>query len=108
MVSTQGDILDDPAAIEGEILGYYQNLLGSPFSQRRDACETLAAAIQKKVPMEFRDSIIGPVNEVEVLEALRSIHIDKAPRPDGFNSAFFQGNWNIVKEDFVAGILFFF
>lgn len=58
--------------------------------------------------MEFRDSSIGPVNEVEVLEALRSIHIDKAPRPDGFNSAFFQGNWNIVKEDFVAGILFFF
>ena len=58
--------------------------------------------------MEFRDSLIGPVTEVEVLEAQQSIHRDKAPGPDGFNSAFFQDNWNIVKEDFVAGILFFF
>lgn len=28
LVSTQGDILDDPAAIEGEILGYYQSKKG--------------------------------------------------------------------------------
>ncbi|XP_058189336.1 uncharacterized protein LOC131306921 [Rhododendron vialii] len=54
------------------------------------------------------EGLIRPVSEGQILSALKSIHRDKAPGPDEFNSAFFQDNWSIIKEDFVAGILFFF
>lgn len=108
LVNNQGATLDNPEAIEEEILNYYKGLLGSPFSQKRDACGTLEVVIKKRIPQDLKDSLTVPVCEDEILKALKSIHKDKAPGPDGFNSAFFQDNWDIVKEDFVAGILFFF
>lgn len=33
---------------------------------------------------------------------------DKAAGPDGFNSAFFHDNWDVVTEDFLGGVLCFF
>lgn len=108
LVNDQGVRLEDPVAIEEEILGYYQRLLGSDFMHKQDASEALSAAMLKKVPQEVRASMVAPVTEAEIWAALWSIHRDKAPGPDGFNSAFFHDNWSTVKEDLVAGILSFF
>ncbi|KAG5562581.1 hypothetical protein RHGRI_005341 [Rhododendron griersonianum] len=90
--------LEDPVAIEEEILRYYQRLLGSEFMQKQDASEVLSAAMLKKVPQDVRASIVAPVTEAEIRSTLQSIHRDKVPGPDGFNSAFFHDNWLMLKK----------
>lgn len=62
--------------------------MGSEFSQRIDATEVLSTAILHKVPQDFKRSLVEPIVEEEIWIALKSIHRDKAPGPDGFNSAF--------------------
>lgn len=108
LVNDQGVRLEDPSDIEAEILGYYQGLLGIEFRQKRDATVELSAAIQHKVPVELREGLVTPISPDEIWRALKSIHRDKAPGPDDFNSTFFHDNWALVKEDFMAGVLYFF
>lgn len=48
------------------------------------------------------------VSEEEIKHALGSIKRDKAPGPDGYNSAFYLDNWSIVGPDFVQAISHFF
>lgn len=43
-----------------------------------------------------------------IKEALFDIGEDKTPRLDGYPSAFFKTNWDIIKEDFLATIHEFF
>lgn len=92
LVNSEGIRLEDPVANEGEILGYYQELLGTKFTHRRDATAALSTAIHSKVPQELYEGLSGSVSEIEVWNALKSIHRDRAPGPDGFNSAFFLDN----------------
>lgn len=82
--------------MQKEILGYYTKLLGSEFASRVEAMDALARAISKVVPTDMREALIAPVRDIEVVAALKSIKNDKAPSQDGFNSAFFKMNWDIV------------
>ncbi|GAA0161065.1 hypothetical protein LIER_17471 [Lithospermum erythrorhizon] len=58
-------------------------------------------------------SLVAPVLDIEIREALFDIGNDKAPGPDGFSSAFFKSRWHLVGEDvcravrefFVTGVL---
>lgn len=70
------------------LIGYYRNLLGTDFNRWRDASTELSAAIQHKVPQDMREGLVLPVTESEIWNAMKSIHRDKAPGPDGFNSDF--------------------
>ncbi|KAG5546113.1 hypothetical protein RHGRI_018329 [Rhododendron griersonianum] len=49
LVNDTGDRLEDPAAIESEIIGYYQRLLGTGFAQKTDPHDVLSVAIVQKV-----------------------------------------------------------
>lgn len=108
LITDQGVRLENPADIEQEILGFYQKHLGTASTQRVDAANALTGVIQKTVLMEFRAGLYSDVSESEIWNALRSINRDKAPGPDGFNSAFFHDNWPVVKNDFVAAVQYFF
>lgn len=101
-------LIEDPEAVKNEILGYYVKLLGSPFEGRIDATVLLDQAIQSKVPAQFHGQLIAPVSATEIKAALMSIHGDKASGPDGYNSNFFQKNWDVVGEDFVRAVSSFF
>ncbi|KAH7857816.1 hypothetical protein Vadar_016806 [Vaccinium darrowii] len=65
LVNDQGVRLEDPSDIEDEILGYYQGLLGSEFTQKRDATVELSAAIQHKMmsPESVPSAMPPPVEE---------------------------------------------
>lgn len=107
-MNAQWTCVEEPAAIEAEILGYYQNLLGSELCQKREASEALEGAIQKKVLATFKDGLVAQVNDIEILTALQSIKKDKAPSPDGFNSTFLLDNWQVLRPDFSHGVKQFF
>lgn len=108
LVNAHGVRLEEQDAIEAEIIGYYQGLIGTSFDHKWNASEVLSAAVTTKVPSNLRDGLISPVTDAEIWKALRSINRDKSPGPDGYNSAFFLDNWEVVRPDFVAGVLFFF
>lgn len=71
LVNDQGVRLEDPIAIEAEILGYYKQLLGTGFAQKWDPNAALTAAISHKVPHDLREGLIAPVTDLEIWEALK-------------------------------------
>lgn len=54
------------------------------------------------------NSLTTPITVEEIQVALKSIKGNKSPGPDGYNSSFYQENWDIVGSDFVAAISQFF
>ncbi|KAG5590345.1 hypothetical protein H5410_040859, partial [Solanum commersonii] len=53
---------------------------------------------------ENKCSLVIPVTEEVIILAIKSMHVDKSPRIDGFLIEFFIKNWTIVKSDVVKGI----
>lgn len=48
------------------------------------------------------------IDAIMIKEARFNIDDEKSPRPDGFSSTFFKVNWELIKNDFIAGIQEFF
>jgi mannosylglycoprotein endo-beta-mannosidase len=46
--------------------------------------------------------LISPFLEEEVFEAISQMEHNKAPGPDGFPVEFYQKNWMVIKDDFMA------
>lgn len=67
--------------------------------------------------MEFLKPLKGRVTEKiridlskeftveEITKALKQIHLNKAPDPDGMSTLFFQKYWGIVGDIVLAGLL---
>ncbi|CAH9100586.1 unnamed protein product [Cuscuta epithymum] len=54
------------------------------------------------------DSLLSPITNKEIKDALFDIGDNKAPGPDGYSSAFFKKNWNIVGGDVIRATREFF
>lgn len=50
----------------------------------------------------------APVTDLEIITVLRSMKRNKSPGPDGFNVNFFIHCWDIVGEDFLNAVKYFF
>ena len=53
-----------------------------------------ATSILKELPiaklsMQLKDSLVAPVTDKEINQAMFSINGDKSPGPDGYNATFF-------------------
>ncbi|XP_071700669.1 uncharacterized protein [Rutidosis leptorrhynchoides] len=57
-------------------------------------------------PDEAND-LEAPISEAEVFEAIQDCGSSKAPGPDGFNLGFFKKFWDIIKEDVLNAITWF-
>jgi hypothetical protein len=51
-------------------------------------------------PREDLQYLIEPIEEEEINNIVRKMHVDKAPGPDGFNGLIFKKCWPIVKHEF--------
>lgn len=100
--------ITDPEEIKLEILSYYEGLLGTSFDQKRCASHALRLALGKRVGTEFKSELTRVVTVEEIKVAMWSFQGDKAPGPDGYTSAFFQHNWNVVGKDVTNAALLFF
>lgn len=54
------------------------------------------------------DILIKPVTMQEILQVIKEMSSDKAPRPDGFQAFFFQNFWSIIHKDVFQVALFVF
>lgn len=98
----------DSGAIKENILNYYIGLLGTEFDGKIDARTQLQEAIRSRVSISDQELLIKPVTGDEIRNALWSINGDKALGPDGYNSMFYQKNWEVVCQDLINAVTAFF
>lgn len=102
-----GQIIDEPSLITKEIVGFYEQLLGT--SIEPDVGEgSLSPFIRKRLSNESAIRMVRPVSMEEIKEVLFGFNDNKAPGPDGFNSRFFKRAWNVIGEEISKAIMNFF
>ncbi|KAG5547389.1 hypothetical protein RHGRI_013168 [Rhododendron griersonianum] len=104
LTDTNGNRVDDPEAVKKLILDYYISLLGSVRDGRVDATDQLQLAITNRISDTAQHMLVQPVIGEEIKKTLWSIHGDKAPGPNGYNSMFYQKNWLVVGPRLTAGV----
>ena len=94
--------------ILGVILDYYQQLFTKQDTHDETCRSIVQEALSPCISEATNNRLIEIHSEEEIRIASFSIHLDKAPGPDGFSANFFQANWNTVKEQIVKEIQEFF
>ena len=61
--------------------------------------EEMVSDIPSLINPEERLRLKSPISEGEVKKAVWSLHLDKAPGPDGFPICFYRTFWPLVKKD---------
>lgn len=78
---------------EDEIATTIVNYLTELFTSNEEEHEHIVeAALVPLITLEMNEVLIQVPSPREIMEALFSIHSDKAPGPDGFSAGFFQSN----------------
>ncbi|XP_058752813.1 uncharacterized protein LOC131626004 [Vicia villosa] len=107
LMALDGRVFNTPEQIEDEILQFYTNLIGTSAGSLR-GIDITAIRRGKILPREFAQSLIQPIEDKEIWEALMSIGNHKAPGTDGFNAYFFKVSWNVVGHSVKEAIREFF
>ena len=63
--------------------------------------------IMSSLTEEDNVMLTAPFTSMEIKDVVFSMHPDKAPGPDGMNSAFFQHYWHILGQDVCTACLSF-
>lgn len=76
---------------------YFHSIIGQPGSSSESI--NLSAL---QFPIVTLDGLVAPSSAEEILNVVRSLNPDKAPRPDGFNGKFYHICWHIIRDDVMA------
>jgi len=90
-----GECLDDAHSIKGAVVSYFTELFHEDLP-RRPFFEGLS---YDTILDEDASNLLMDFSEDEVWQAITNLGEEKAPGPDGFNIAFFQHCWDIVKGE---------
>ena len=66
--------------------------------------EDFLQQISNKITEQQNGELEKEVTELEIREAIWSMHPEKAPGPDGFTIAFYKNHWITIKKDLVRMI----
>ncbi|WMV51256.1 hypothetical protein MTR67_044641 [Solanum verrucosum] len=100
----QGNIVQDPERIQGEIVEFYQKLY-SENTQWRPGNNFLNCP---RLTGEEIEDLERNFDEEEVLRSLKQCAVDKAPGPDGFTMGFYIKCWEVVKGDIMKTFQYFY
>jgi len=82
----QGELTQDPARIEGEIVDFYKKLYTETTNWRPAYTDANCPGLTE----EEKENLQRNFEESEVLKCLKMCAIDKAPGPDGFTMGFLK------------------
>ncbi|KAE8720432.1 Homocysteine S-methyltransferase 2 [Hibiscus syriacus] len=109
LVDDQGNRLESFEAMSKEIISFYFNLIGTADNMVKDIDPNLLKdLLNYSLPYEASSSLVKEITREEIQKVVFCQGNDKAPGPDGFTPFFFKNSWNIVNEDVVAAVKFFF
>ena len=81
----------------GEVFAdYYSKLFTSNGAHNLEAVEE---AVTARITPEINQTFSTSPTDAEILLAVKSIHSDKAPEPDGFSAGFYHSFWDLIGVD---------
>jgi hypothetical protein len=92
--AADGSLATDHAAKEEIIFTSFKERLGT--AEQPQMLFDLQTLIQ---PTPGLEELSSPFTKAEIDAVVKSMPIDKAPSPDGFNGQFLKSCWHIVRED---------
>ncbi|CAH9101392.1 unnamed protein product [Cuscuta europaea] len=101
-----GTLTQSMDQVAKEFISFFKGLFGTVVPSLDFDPNILASG--NTIDQSLFDSLISPVTDLEIKEALFDIGNDKAPGPDGYSLAFFKSNWGKVGEDVCAAVKEFF
>ena len=78
---------------------HFKNLLSA--IEEMAKYEEILQHTKRKIKKEQNKDMCKDFTEEEIVEAIWSLHLNKAPGPDGFTIAFYRNHWHTIRKDFV-------
>lgn len=103
--NARGDWIEGKDNIFNMILDHFEEVYRSDTPDGINAC---LANIPLLVTPQMNETLMAPVTEGEIKQAVFCMGPLKAPGPDGFNGLFCQRNWDQVNGDVCKAVLDFF
>ncbi|XP_043717559.1 uncharacterized protein LOC122665471 [Telopea speciosissima] len=106
IVDQNGVVVEEPKRIKEEAVKFYCNLFGTD-SIDEGTCPNsihLSGAISEIQILELEREI----SREEIKGVVFAMKDSKAPGPDGFGARFYKTTWEIIKEDLIKAINWFF
>jgi mannosylglycoprotein endo-beta-mannosidase len=103
---SNGSLTSSMDEIGAVFVDYYSQFLGTS----KDTLSLDVNVIQQGPCLDTasNSSLLAPVSDADIKNALFTIDDDKALGPDGFSSCFFKKSWDIVGQDFCRDVRDFF
>ncbi|KAL9688236.1 hypothetical protein QQ045_032655 [Rhodiola kirilowii] len=102
-----GQVETDTSKITNIITDHYCRLFQSSSSISPQELLVHLQCLSRKISDHQNAILLEPYSAAEVTRAMFQLHPMKAPGKDGFNVAFFQTCWQIIKDDFIRDCLSF-
>ncbi|KAJ6978456.1 hypothetical protein NC653_026763 [Populus alba x Populus x berolinensis] len=100
-----GTLVHDPEDIGKLTSIYFENLLTATHpTLNTDITDIFPNTITE----ESKAAALTPITDDDIKAALFSIPDSKAPGPDGYNALFYKTSWDIIRDDFLNAVRFFF
>lgn len=96
MEDDDGNVAVEDSQIANTISFYYLNLFKATTCADLNIVEE---ALQRRISDEMNQYLVEIPRDEDIMEAVFSIHADKAPDPDGFSAGFYHSFWDIIKQD---------
>ncbi|XP_071709245.1 uncharacterized protein [Rutidosis leptorrhynchoides] len=93
----------NPLTIKNEAFSFFQRL----FKKNTSEPWMLNNWDGLKIEATSAEALESPFTETEVLDAIKSCGRNKAPGPDGFNIMFYIKFWDIIKDDLLKALKWF-
>jgi exonuclease III len=100
-----GKWVDDPEVLAGELHGYLVGIFGaSPSSDSVSSRDDSLFSTLDQLSVAESASLDAPLDDSEILAALKSLNKNKAPGFDGLTAEFYLKFWNALKQPFTLMI----
>ena len=94
LVDDNGIVQSDLSTMGSIAFSYFQNL----FSSVLPNLNGLEISLIDVVSLEKNGSLVAPFSKEEFTKAIKQMHPEKSPGPDGLNPGFYQRFWPFIGD----------
>ena len=94
-VDDNGIVQSDLSTMGSISLSFFRNL----FSLGLPNFDGLEISLTDVVSLEENESLVAPFSKEEFTKAIKQMHLEKSPGPDGLNSGFYQRFWPLIGDE---------
>lgn len=99
-----GEWIEGDEEVKTEIVEFYKNL----FAETGWAANSLGDIELSIITERQQEALAKEVTNEEIKRAVFDMKSDRAPGPDGYPVEFFKNNWEVVGQDVIKGVQWFF